>query len=278
MPASFLISFPDVPANAMVVTPATIYDTDYPVESLSYGTRHSYGRLATATTSTVITYDLGNGFSRTIDHLILGGIVPLISAGVTQAKVEGSSDGSTWVNQLGTTSGFLSRSFYGPDGQDLVFTPTVNDQLAGTLISYRYFRLTLSGGGSHKFSFSKAYFGAWFDMDKEPDNYDIESITDDVDTWRYTRGHLLMTKSTYPRHRITVQWDGVTDAKTKEFFTSILSNPYRNKVFLYTSTFLDPLYDNRLMYCQVIAEECSAKKQRGAGDWNDITAVFEEEL
>ena len=259
----------------MVITPAAAYDTDYPVESLSYGKRSNYARLASAGSSTVITYDLGNGFSRTVDHFILGGTSLLTAGGVSQAKIEGSSDGSTWANQLGTAGDFATRTFYGPDAQDLIFTPTVNDNLSGTIAAYRYFRLTLSGG-SHKFSVSKAYFGAFFDMGKEPDDYDLEVISDDIDTWRYPRGHVLMTKSTHARHRVTVEWDGVTDAKAAEFCAKILGNPYRNSVFLYTSTYLDPLYDNRLMHCKVMDDECSVEKQSVSGNWNNVVAVFEE--
>jgi hypothetical protein len=85
-----------------------------------------------------------------------------------------------------------------------------------------------------------------------------------------------MTKAFHPRHRFTVEWDGVTDAKAEEFDEKVLSNPYRDFVWLYATTHQDPLYDNKLVYCKVVDAECSIEKQRD--DWNLIKAVFEESI
>lgn len=261
----------------MVITPSASFDDDYPVISTVYGERHAYGQLASTGTSVSITYDLGTGNSRTVDHFILGGAQVLKSNGVTQATLQGSNDGSSWTDQLGTAAGFQTRTFDGPDGDDLIFTAAYNDQYAATLAAYRYFKVTLAGGSAHKFPVSKIYFGASFNLGKEPDFYDMEVLAErDADTWQYPRGHIIMSKAYPPKHRFTVEWDGVSDAKAQELFEKILSNPYRHHVFLYTATHLDPLYDNRLVYCRVLSEECLVTKSNERTDWNDVVLVFEE--
>lgn len=276
MASSFLICYPDVPVSSYVVTTSAAYDSDYPLVNTTTGMRWGYGQLAANGTSVSITYDMGTSNSRTVDHLILGGCQALKSNSVTQATLQGSNNGSTWTDQLGTASGFQTRTFNGPDGDDVIFTAAYNDQYAATLAAYRYFKVTLAGG-THKFPVSKIYFGAAFDMGKEPDNYDMEILTErDADTWRYHRGNVIMSKAFYPKHRVTVEWDGVTDAKARSAYTTLLSRPSRDHVFLYCATYQDPLYDNRLLHCRVVDSECTSTRRKGSGNWNDITMVFEE--
>lgn len=85
-----------------------------------------------------------------------------------------------------------------------------------------------------------------------------------------------MSKAFYPKHKVRVEWDGVSDAKANEFANKILSDPFRNAVYLYTSNYKDPLFDNTLMLCRVVANECSITKSNDVLNWNDIIAVFEE--
>jgi hypothetical protein len=278
MPNSFLICYPDIPQSALVVTTSATMNTDYPIESSFYGRRHNYSQLATSGNSLVVTYDLGTGNTRTIDHLIVGGAQVMLSqAAVTGIYVDGSNNGSTWNAQLGTAANFLTRTFNGPDSDDLIFTLAYNDTRAGTLAAYRYFRVTFTAGSATSIPFSKLYFGASFDMGVEPSTYDMEVITDqDSDTWKFHRGQVLMTKAFYPKHRFTVEWDGVTDAKATAFKTTILNNPYRDYVWLYAATYADPLYDNKLVYCKVVDEECSVEKQKD--NWNVVKCVFEESI
>ena len=111
--SSFLIYYPDVPLQALVTTTTAAYDADYPVGSLATGRRANYGQLQAANTATQITYDLGTGNSRTLDHFLLAGVQALRANGTSQARVQGSTNGTTWVDQLGTASGFGSSVAYG---------------------------------------------------------------------------------------------------------------------------------------------------------------------
>lgn len=275
MTSSFRICIPDVPPRALVWSSNKTFDENFPFDNTFYGMRHDYGQLSSTQTSFAVTYDLGTGNSRTVDHFIMGGVKILRANGVTQATLEGSNNGSSWTTQLGTAAGFQTRTLDGPDDDDLIFTPGYNDQYAATLAAYRYFRVTIAGGSAHKFPVSKIYFGSTFDMGLEPSTYDLEVVDDrSSDTWVYPRGQVIMSKAYYPRHKFTVEWDGVTDAKAAEFFTSVLSNPYRNSVYLHAATYADPLYDNKLVFCRVVDDECESTKQ--GEDWNNIKAVFEE--
>lgn len=272
---SFLICYPDVSASALTYSASQTYDSNYPLFNSIYGDRMGYAQLSSNQSSVAITYDLGTGNSRTVDHFILGGCAVLKANGVTEARLQGSNDGSTWTDQLGTAAAFQSRTFDGTDDDDIIFTAAYNDQFSATLAAYRYFKVTLAGGSAHKFPVSKIYFGASLDMGKEPDFYDMEVLTEeDSDTWRYHRGQVLMTKAYYPQHKITIEWDGVSDTVRANFFAKLLSNPVKKHVFLYTATYSDPLYDNKLVHCKVVDSECSSVQRKQ--DWNDIRAVFLE--
>jgi len=278
MAASFLILKPDVTKSALVVSSSQTFAEDYPLAASFYGLGYTHARLNAAASSVDITFDLGTGNSRTIDHLLIGGIRSLVTSSVNTVKVAGSNNASTWVDQIGTASSFLSKTANGPYSDDLIFVPGYNDDIAGALAAYRYFKVTIAkSSGTAQFAFKKLYFGQAFDMGKEPDNYELEVLTeDDADTWKYPRGHTIMSKAFYPKHRVTVEWDGVSDAKTNDFMDQIVSDPYRSTVYLYTSQYQDPLYDNKLMHCRVVANSCKIEKDNETAGWNNITAVFEE--
>jgi hypothetical protein len=278
MPSSFLILTPDIPYNSLITTSSQAFGSDYPMASSFYGRGYTHARLNAAAGSVQMTFDLGTGNSRTVDHLIIGGVKSLVATSTNTIILAGSNNGSTWVNQIGTASSFLSKTLNGPYSDDIIFTPTYNDDIAGTLAAYRYFRVTISKtSGTAQFAFRKLYFGTAFDMGKEPDNYDLEVLTEqDADTWNYPRGHTIMSKAFYPKHRVTVEWDGISDSKVNEFMSSILGDPYRSTVYLYAANYQDPLYDNKLMHCRVVADSCSVTKDNEVTNWNNVVAVFEE--
>lgn len=278
MVSSFLILKPDVPASALVITPSSIFAEDYPLAASFYGRGYTHARLDAATGSLEIVFDLGTGLSRTIDHFVIGGVKSLIASSINTAKIAGSNDGTTWTDQLGTASSFLSKTLNGPYQDDVIFTAGYNSDIAGALAAYRYFKVTIAkSSGTAQFAFRKLYFGQAFDMGQEPSDYDLEVLTEqDADTWKYPRGHTILSKAFYPKHRVTVEWDGIGDQKANQFIDEILSDPYRSSVYLYTSNYQDPLYDNKLMHCKVVADSCSVSKDNQRDNWNNITAVFEE--
>lgn len=278
MSSSFLILHPDIQKSAMTYTVSAAFQEDYPIFSSFYGTGYLHSRIETAASSFTVTFDLGTGNTRTLDYLVIGGVKSLIAANVSQVKVEGSNDNSTWINQLGTASSFTSKTFDGPYDDDIIFTTTKNSDIVGTLAAYRYFRVTMAvASGTAAFAFRKLYLGQAFDMGLEPASYNLEvAIENETDTWKYPRGHTILSKSFYPKHKITVEWDGVSDSKANEFSNLLLDDPNKNSVYLYTKTHTDPLYDNVLMHCRIVSGSTTITKANDVDDWNDIVAVFEE--
>ena len=275
---SLLIIPPDVPQESLLVTPSQTFLENLSLRNSFAGRGYLYSKVSTASTSLEIEFDLGTGNSRTVDHFIIGGCKSLIADGVTEVKLQGSSDAVTWVDQLGTSSSFLSKTFNGQEEDDIIFTASYNDDLSGTLAAYRYFKVRMSvPSGTADFAFRKLYFGASFNMGKEPSTYDMQVETArDSDTWIYPRGHVVMSKAFYPKHVITLEYDGITDTVAQSIVNTLLNNPFTNTVYLYTQTYTDPLYDNVLMHCRLVADSCSITKLNDVDDWNDIVLVFEE--
>jgi hypothetical protein len=278
--ASFLILYPDIPKSALVVTPDREFFSETSpnwLENAFYGAQYSYAQITQNATSLSITFDMGTGVTRNPDYFLIGGTYPLRTLGCTQARLDASNDQVTWSAQLGTNATFASKTFFGPYDDDIIFTTAVNNDLTRVAGNYRYFRTNFAWTTSAKASFSRLFFGNGFDMGVEPSSYDMEvSVERDADTWRYPRGNIVMSKAYYPKHRITIEWDGVSDAKANEFCQKILSNPYSDSFYLYTSTHKDPLYDNTLINCKLLAESSSITKKSDVLNWNDIVAVFEE--
>ena len=275
MTTSFRICYPDIPFRALSTTSTRVFDEIYPVTNWISGPRHAYGRLLATATDLNVYYDLGTGNSRVADYFAIGGVAGLRATGNVDAILYGSNDGTSWSVILGTTGLFSTRTFDGPYQNDVIFTSGYNDtEGANNTNAYRYFRVFLNATTS-LYPLQKLFFGASFDMGMEPSTYDMEVLTDrDSDTWVAERGHTIPSKAFYPRHRFTIEWDGVTDTKATEFDTTFLRKPYDVYCFLYAANFQDPLYNNRLIYAKLVDLDCSIEKEKD--DWNTITAVFEE--
>jgi hypothetical protein len=280
MASSFLIYAPSITTSAVTVSSSLKFDVDYPLRSSFSGRSYVHARTSETASSLTVTFRLSNGLPIKADHLIIGGVSSLLAAGVDSIKLQGSNDGVTWVDQIGTTNSLASKIKDGPYNDDIIFTATKNDDLSGVLASYLRFRVVMAKVASPSavaYAFRKLYMGEAFDMGEEPATYDLELVADDdQDTWQYPRGHFIMSKAFRPKHRITVEWDGVTDAKANEFAEKFLGDPYRNTVYLYTQTHKDPLYDNVLMHCRVVPDNTQIVKANDVENWNNITAVFEE--
>lgn len=277
---SLLILYPEIPKAALKITPNRTFYSETNnewLENAISGAFYSYAQIIEIANSLSIVFDLGTGNTANPDYFLIGGTQPLEVLGCTQARLDASNDGVTWSAQLGTNSTFSSKTRYGPYETDLIFTPTLNNDLTRVAGNYRYFRTNFATATSGRIGFSRLFFGNGFDMGCEPSTYNMEVSNErDADTWRYPRGHVLMSKAYYPRHIITLEWDGVSDAKANEFASKILANPYSSSFYLYTATHKDPLYGNTLLNCRIVADATSITKRNDVTNWNDIVAVFEE--
>lgn len=288
MSSSFLICFPDIPVQALSITydPSMPAFTDErPYEITQFGELYPPPKLKSAGTTFGIIYDLGTGNARIIDHLIFGGMDQIRNLSPAPVLGRFSLYGTNTLNilpadhLLGTASGMNTRTYFGRNQETLLFTTdfnTENPAYDPITTAFRYFFLLMEINSTTILP-SKIYFGQAFDMGKEPDFYEVEVTTEkDADTWVYPRGHTIMSKAFYPRHRVIVEWDGVSDFKASQFMNKIMTDPYQTTVYLYTKTHLDPLFDNRAMYCRIVSDETYVEKSNEAPNWNKVYAVFEE--
>lgn len=278
MTSSFAIMYPDVPQKALVVTSNRKFAENHPLRNAFGGYYRTYARLDAPASSLTITFDLGSNDTRQVDYLILGGISALKSALVTKVILQASYNGIVWQNQLGTMSNFLLKQFDGPKDDDIIFTPGYNDDLNEFLFPARYFRVIIETNGiSSQLAFKRLYFGQSLDLGREPSTYDIKLTTErEADTWIYPRGHTIMSKAFYPRHTFNMTFEGISDAKANEVTTTLLDDPYRSTVYLYTDTYKDPLYNNGLMLCRIPSSNVKISKKNNVLNWNDLSVSFEE--
>src|SRR5262249_38742631 len=118
----------------------------------------------------------------------------------------------------------------------------------------------------------------WLDLG-EPDTYDWEPVDSAADSWLFARGNELMAKAQTERLKFTFQWDLVSDATVDLFEQTLLKNPYRDTVILYTQTNYKPLADKRLVHCKVLDDECevtTVTTDVSGATKSNIKAVFEE--
>jgi hypothetical protein len=206
MASSFLIFHPDVPSSALNITTlaspsnsSLYFNEDFPFVSSFYGETYNHAKfdvatLPAGTTGFTATFDLGTGNTRNVDHLVIGGVKSLLAAGVTGVYLQASTNGSFWFNLIGTTTNFQTRTRNGIYNDDVVFTPTYNDEIGGAASSYRYFRFVVSGATANTaLAFRKLYFGTAFDMGAEPSTSNMEvSRHLEVPSWacHYVQGVL----------------------------------------------------------------------------------------
>lgn len=278
MSSSFLILYPDVPQKALVITANKKFADNYGLRNAFSGYYRNYARLHSPSDDLSITFDLGTGNTRQVDYFLIGGVSQLKTAGITKAVLQGSSDGTVWVDQLGTTAGFQSLLFDGPNDDDVIFTSTYNDDQDAVLAPYRYFRVVFETPEPPTcLAFKRLYFGTALDMQREPSTYEVKLTTErEADTWVYPRGHTIMSKAFYPKHTFNLTFEGVSDTKTIEVSDKLLDDPYRSTVYLYTETYRDPLYNNGLVLCKVPPANLRISKRNNVLNWNDISVSFEE--
>ncbi len=276
---SLLISYPDLPFRALYYSATQVFDQDYPLENMFAGERGAWSRLQTATSGSVaIIWDLGSsGAAATFDHMIVGGVSELLGGGCIGCALAGSPDNVTYTNHLGTAAGFATRTFAGPNSRDVLFTrfaTNINNDIGPAAGTYRYWRVSIYGG-TQKFPLSKLHIGNFLDLGKEPDFYEWSVVDTDETPWQYPRGHQSMGRLTHEIRRVTLEYDGLSDALVNSITANLLRDPYRRTVFLHAVTYTEVLFGNSLLHCRVVADECSIERTTKA-NWNNVKLVFEE--
>jgi hypothetical protein len=131
---------------------------------------------------------------------------------------------------MGTSRGFLTRTFNGPYRDDIIFTSSFDMIKSRLLLSaYQYFKVIISkASGTAQYAFRKLYFRRLTRYGKGARceyNLEVNTERDSEYLEVCTFGHVIMSRAFYPRHRVTVEWDGVSDAKANELALKIMGDP-----------------------------------------------------
>lgn len=272
---SLLISDCQVALISKVITPSATYDSDRPVDNLFQGGRSIYAQLATAAGSVTIDFALGGSTTATVDHFVMGGDSKLIADGLSAAKLSwATTPAGPWTDFAGVTSGYNSRTVLNSNNGDKLFTASLNDAIGGLPVTKGNFRFTMSKtSGTSKFPLAKLYFGSFFDMAKEP-AFDYPLDEEDSGSYRSPIGKVVFGRTGHPNYRFELTWQNVSDAKVIEFTTRFLEDPLRRYVYLYSSTYLDVLNGQKLVFCEILQEEAFVRKV--AYNLNVVSVVFRE--
>lgn len=163
----------------------------------------------------------------------------------------------------------IASSLIGTSSQDLYSS-------FATSSAYRYWWLELpvSFGTTSKGTFSKAFFGSIFDFNASLADYTIEKIQEDSQFYAST-AETKQARSNSPHYKIKFIWDNVSDDKARDFSNFIIPQIQQSGFFLSTTTYNDPLDNQQLIYCKIIADPV-IEQNNSKSDINIITLTFEE--
>ncbi len=205
----FFLGFPDVPFDAVSITSSETAETGFEAENTILGSRADYFRLADSTTNTLsLTYSLTSNAQA--EFLWLGRASMLQGAKVDSITLNA---GST----IYQNTAFLSETLTGRKTDDFLAT-------FARCAPAKPFVLSLSATSASYYPFSKAYFGLWFDMGRDPRRgYSVSASTDS----EVARSDAMT---------FSLSWEGVTEAKVTELTDSILENADVSPLVLYDSS------------------------------------------
>lgn len=262
------IAYPDIPYNAVTITPTITDDPLQPVYNLIAGER--IWRYATGSTNTTlsIVFDLGFDFAdkqNTAEYLIIGRADLLQNTGVTGITLARSDDFSVWTTVY-TDASFASATLYGPRTDDYIATFTATS-------SFRWWKMTYTSGGAINFYHSKLYFGRFLTFDTAP-QYKIKREASANSQWYASSGAMFPVRTQEPRYEFDFVWKGQTDTTATSFFDNVVRFKDKCPVFLYTSAVPKILDSQYIIHAKL--QDHEIRRSSGITNYNEITATFTE--
>lgn len=262
--SNILISYPQVPYDALYYVSTNAYADFRNEENLITGERYNYAHLNSATSGTIRTeWDLGASGSATIDHIIIARADLLVLWGVSPVLIEGGNGSSPSYSTIYNDASFTSATLLGRRATDYYAT-------FATSSAYRWFRYSLTSGGTGKFPSSTVHLGTLFDFDEDPDPQ-LTVLEPGLQKSVSVDGtdHVFMTGDS--RYQLDLEWAGVTDAKAETFMNDIVPRKY---VFIREVTDYGTLQGAGLLHCEIVQAEHTDRKDGN----NRIRARFVEIL
>jgi hypothetical protein len=266
MTTNLLIGYPDIPFRASAPTLVSgTEDSTLPATNAISGGRAQCFTLSSAAGVTDFKCDLGAATTAAINFLYVARGLVLKKQGSTAALLSSSTDDITYTPRIGTTSALQTRTFTGPQGDDLFFASGFNDDVAGTLptSAFRYWRFRYGvSSPTKKWFFSKLYFGTLFDMGRDPV---IESMN--------LSCSVRENGNREPRMNFTLKWEGITNTIRNSFISNIYRWREVNPVVLYdTNNYI--FNGAKTIHCSILKAEISNRTAASS----DLTAEFEEQV
>ena len=264
---SFLISFPDIPLNCVDYSVSRDLDELYPFANTISGSAKSYFKFETATSSVNIDYDMGAGNTASYDHIIIARADRCNEGtnSVSDLSVRYSSDG------VGFTTDYSNTSFNAATLYRNVF---LYSRYGSGALDYRYWRVRFSTTGlanpTSNYRLSKIYLGNFFDMGREPAEYKI-AVSTPKSEFLSSDGTRHFARSEGYAHEIEIIWQGVSDAKAREFIKKAKDEKHKG-CFLHTDSYTTILNDKTILHCECL----DADAQQTWTDWNIVKATFRE--
>lgn len=252
--ANLKFSFPGYLQTGYGVTVSTSAYDGTSVYNLGTGERYSRYRTESSQTGLSIETNLfSNG---TPDHFIVAR-ADLLSDNCSQLVLEYSGSYTTLYADLS-----FPGTLTGPRSQDYLATFSGT---ASTIFKISYL------GSSGRFLHSKAYLGAFFEMNVELDDYDIDLTLGSGEPF-YSGDHTShFARTTEPKYTGALTWRGVTDAKVKAL-NALLENPNNRYCFLYTPSVTEVLDGVELLHVKIT----KFTYRRIHPDWNLVNVSYEE--
>lgn len=265
MATSFLIGYPDIPFQALKIAPSATFAG---LHNLFRGPKYSIAALAASASGTkTLDFNLGSGFTASAQYLYIARADLLISPGlVTTLKLQRSTDGSSWTNEVNQTS-FGSVTLGGPDSSDWITTFTQSS-------AYRYWRAEYTVSGSSKIPHSKLFFGSFLDMGVEPEEWSLIRVPAIQSRFVADSGAEHFERNGRAVYKLKISWAGVSNTAAKNFMLRVGNRRHIDTFVLYTATQNEVLDGLKTLYCKCTAAQ--RVQMDGSPDWNLISAEFEE--
>lgn len=271
MATELLFAYPDIPLSSLTTTASQAMHALFPASASITGERNTFFRTNSSVSSLVLTYDLGSGNTRAVNHLIVARADVYTANSGSDIKLEGDDNSSfsspeVWSNNTAVENATL----YGQYASDYLVTGTAST-------AYRYWRITFTPSSSATIGASKIYFGSSFDIGVNPSDYSHQIRYENQGELLFHTGNKLLTRSGFSRYSYRLRWDGVTDAKRLEFCEKVLRNPRRDFGFLYTTSNHQILAGNRVAHVRIVPESTEIRSINSrSGAYHSISATFEE--
>lgn len=266
--ANLKILYPDIPYNAVSITPEVSTGTFGNEWNVVTGPRYTRYRFGSSATTRYYKFDLGTNYASkqnqaTYLYVARADLVVLEGLNNTSIKLQRSSNDSSYstvVNISNTDLGTL----YGPRSEDAYETASISG-------AYRYWQIYFEASSAKYFEHSKVYFGQPFEFETEP-AFEIEKVASGNSAWHSSNRNKYFARQSETLYKFTMTWQGISDSSLASFKTKILNHSLYNPVVLATTTYHEPLDSCRVVHCQII----DAEYRQAFNDWNELRVVFEE--